>query len=105
MIDVFAMSRLVGELSSLRVALCGDIRMRSARSLLKLLARNPPAELVLVTDPSLSDGLDLPIDLDFTMAESFDVLSGIDALHAVGIPHLGATEAVRARLRESTQRP
>lgn len=99
LIDVFAMETLVGRLSDLRVALCGDLRMRAARSLLKLMAAYPPAELVLVTDPSLTDGLELPEGLDCRMTESLDDLSGIDALHALGIPHGAAAEDVRTRLR------
>jgi aspartate carbamoyltransferase catalytic subunit len=99
-IDIFAVNQLVGDLSNASIALCGDLRMRTARSLLKLLARNRPGGLTLVTDSSLTTGLDLPSGVGpYEMAESFDQLREIDALHAVGIPHLGATESVRTRLR------
>lgn len=99
LIDAFAMRRLLGEWGSLSVVLCGDMRMRSARSLLKLFARMPPGELVLVTDPALSGGLELPSGLVSRVVDSFASLSSVDALHAIGIPHLAAPEDVRARLR------
>lgn len=99
LIDMFAMRRLVGELQTMKVVLCGDMRMRSAQSLLKLFTRMPPAELLLVTDPVLSDGLELPDGLKCRVTDSFGGLSGIDAVHAVGIPHMAASEEVRTRLR------
>lgn len=100
LIDTFAMNQLIGDIGELSVALAGDLRMRSATSLLKLLARRQPRELVLVTDPVLCDGLELPTALGgVRVVDRFDDLSGIDALHAVGIPNGAADERVRTRLR------
>ncbi|MCB0325470.1 MAG: hypothetical protein KDD69_17930 [Bdellovibrionales bacterium] len=99
LIDFFAMRLLVGDVATMKVALCGDMRMRSARSLLKLLARRQPAELVVVTDPALMPGLELPPDITCRVTDSLDGLDNIDALHAVGVPHLAVPEATRQRLR------
>ena len=54
LIDLFAMERL-GAVTELRIAVCGDLRMRVVRSLLRLLARTPPRRLVLITDPTLAN--------------------------------------------------
>lgn len=99
LIDVFAMEQLVGPLDALRVVLCGDLRMRAARSLLALFVGCPPGELLLVTDPALRDGLELPDGLNHLMTDTWQDLSDVDALHAVGIPHGAVGEAVRTRLR------
>ena len=99
LIDVFAMEHLVGPISSLRVVLCGDLRMRAARSLLRLFVRCPPAELLLVTDPALEEGLELPDGLDHQITDTWRDVSEVDALHAIGIPHGAVGEDVRTRLR------
>lgn len=81
LIDLFAIERLCGPAQALRVALCGDLRMRAARSLRKLLARRG-ARLLAVTDDELAaaDAADLerrePWQLD-----------DVDVLYVVGIPH------------------
>jgi aspartate carbamoyltransferase catalytic subunit len=96
LIDVFAMERLRGPITTLRVAICGDLRMRAARSLTRLLERLGAAEIVAVTDPSLQDGgserLALPV------REAHD-LADVDVLYAAGIPHGTAPEPVRNALR------
>lgn len=100
LIDLVAMQQLVGPVEDLHVALVGDLRMRSARSLLGLLARRHPARLTLVTDPALTDGLVLPELLrGSTVVDHLDDAVAVDALHVVGIPHGGAEEQVRTRLR------
>ncbi|ABL80552.1 MULTISPECIES: aspartate carbamoyltransferase [unclassified Nocardioides] len=100
LIDVFAMSQLVGEIQDLSIVVAGDLRMRAARSLLNLLARRPPRGLVLVTDPALTEGLELPVALrEAPMVDSYDDLERIDALHAIGIPNGSVEENVRSRLR------
>jgi aspartate carbamoyltransferase catalytic subunit len=104
LIDVFAMTRLVADVRSLSVVVCGDLRMRSARSLLKLFARCRPRELTLVTDQALTEGLRLPPELGtYRMLDSLHGLPEADAIHAVGIPHGAASEAVRTRLRIDAQ--
>ena len=99
LIDVFAMEQLVGPLASLRVVLCGDLRMRAARSLLAFFARFPPGELLLVTDRALCEGLKLPDDLNHKVSDAWRELPEVDAIHAVGIPHGAVDEGIRTRLR------
>lgn len=100
LIDFFAMERILGPVEDLHVALCGDLRMRSARSLLALLARRRPRALSLVTDPSLTADFELPAALRETagFVEPAE-LEGVSVLHAVGIAHRAATEDVRRALR------
>ncbi len=100
LLDLFAIERLLGPIGQQRIALCGDLRSRAARSLLALLARRRPESVVLVTDESLLDGFSLPAALEsITISREPDGLEEISALYTVGIPHGGATEAVRRRLR------
>lgn len=100
LLDVFAMERLAGPVADAHVAICGDLRMRSARSLLALLARRPPRRLTLVSDESLSDGFVLPPALTaVTSRGTRTALSDVGALIAVGIPHGATTEPVRSALR------
>ena len=99
LIDVFALRGLTTPLEEQTLAVCGDLGMRSVRSLFKLLARTPPGRLILVTDPALPHD-DLPIELA-TVAEYRDLTDVGDAhaLYVVGIPHGAVDETVRTRLR------
>ena len=103
LIDLFAMSCLVGPLDELHVAVCGDLRMRSCRSLLSLLSRRQPARLTLVTEPELREGLHLPEPLEplvaYTSLPDLAESNDVDVLYVVGIPHLALPEAGRSRLR------
>ncbi|MES1170270.1 MAG: hypothetical protein ABUL47_06250, partial [Leifsonia sp.] len=95
LIDVFAMERLLGPISSLRIALVGDMRMRSARSLHALLDRRPAADVTLVTVPPLLDG---------ERAAGFETIHELpdwqpDVVYLAGIPHQAVTESVRTQLR------
>lgn len=100
LVDLFAIERLVAPIADARVALCGDLRMRAARSLIALLARRPPAELRLITDESLGGVPMMPPSLAGVAHPAGPLeLAGIDVLYAVGIPHGAATEPVRTRLR------
>lgn len=96
LIDVFAIEHLRGPISALRVAICGDLRMRAARSLLRLLKRLGAAEVVAVTDPSLQDAAGEHLALP---ARNPHDLADVDVLYAAGIPHGAATESVRSALR------
>ncbi|WP_457099665.1 hypothetical protein [Microbacterium sp. P5_E9] len=103
LIDLFALERLVGPVAQLHIALCGDLRMRAARSLLALLARRPPRALSLVTDAALEDGFSLPAALGGrAVRRPRDELGDVSALLAVGIPHGAADERVRGALRVDT---
>lgn len=100
LLDLFAIERLLGPIGDQRIALCGDLRSRTARSLLALLARRRPQSVMLVTDPSLLDGFALPPALDsVTTSRGPGDLSDASVLYALGIPHGGATEPVRGKLR------
>ena len=100
LLDLFAIEQLLGPIGEQRVALCGDLRSRAARSLLALLARWRPRSIALVTDPSLLDGFSLPAGLEpITSSHQPDDLAGTSVLYAIGIPHGGATEPVRSKLR------
>lgn len=100
LIDVFAMEQLAGPVGELHVAVCGDLRMRSARSLLTLLALRQPRRLTLLTHPELSDGFELPPALEpITSQRTHAALHDIAVLMVVGIPHGAATEPVRTALR------
>lgn len=100
LLDLFAIERLRGPIGEQRVAIFGDLRSRAARSLLALLARRRPRSVELVSDPSLTDGFSLPRALESiaTLREPEDV-SDVSVLYSIGIPHGGATEPVRSRLR------
>jgi aspartate carbamoyltransferase catalytic subunit len=100
LLDLFAIERMLGPISGQRIALCGDLRSRAARSLLALLARRRPEAVALVTDPSLLPGFQLPATLEeITSTCEPGNLGDATVVYAVGIPHGGATEAVRSRLR------
>ncbi len=103
LLDVFATERLVGPLGDLHVVIAGDLRMRSARSLLRLLQRRPPARLTVVSDPELGLDEESLRRAGAVAAASLDEVAEIDALHAVGIPK-GPGESVRARLRVDAPR-
>lgn len=99
LIDMFAIEQLVGPIRELTVAVCGDLRMRSARSFLRLLARRRPRRLVLVTDSSLGEA-DLPRALvPITEHRSLPDVDDVDIINAVGIPDGAADPAIRRRLQ------
>lgn len=98
LIDVFAIERLSGPLAGARIAIVGDLRMRSVRSLLSFLGRRPPAALVVVSSTELLDrelpvgALSIPRVVDLPDVEP-------DVVYLAGIPHGAASEEVRTRLR------
>lgn len=88
LIDLFAIEQEAGPVTDLCIAICGDIRMRAVRSLLKLLARTPPKKVVLVTSPALVDIAALPPTLaGRTEFRSLLDLADIDVLYVAGMPH------------------
>jgi aspartate carbamoyltransferase catalytic subunit len=100
LIDVFAMEQALGPVSELRVAICGDLRMRAVRSLLALLGRMPPAALALVTVDALRRPDPLPAALtSFVEYRRPWQLGDIDVLYVAGIPHGSVGEDDRTRLR------
>jgi aspartate carbamoyltransferase catalytic subunit len=92
LIDLYAIEQARGPVAQLTVAICGDLRMRAVRSLVRLLGRFPPRRLVAISDPRLADG---------SIAEHrtpWDV-DDVDVLYVAGIPHGALDEPGRARLR------
>lgn len=103
LIDLFALQDLSADISTLTLALCGDLRMRAARSLLAMLSQRRPKRLVLVTEPALTDGFELPQSLrDLTEYRPLDDLADVDALYVVGIPYGAIDDDGRTRLRVTT---
>lgn len=100
LIDLYAIERECGAVGDLKVAICGDLRMRAVRSLLKMFVRHPPRLLVLVTVPDLiGEGSllrVLPTEVEFR--EGWD-LEDVDVLYVAGIPHRAIPEGQRDLLR------
>lgn len=94
LIDVFAMQTLRGPVSALTVAICGDLRMRSVRSLVRLFERVPPRQLVMVTVDPLID----PATAAFERRDPWDV-GDVDVLYVAGIPDGAVDEGARTTLR------
>lgn len=102
-IDLVAIEAEAGPIGSLNVALCGDLGSRTANSMLRLLARFPPARLVLVApDGREGTSRSLPSRLE-TLVERRPHLdpAGIDVLSMIGLPE--GTGA--GRLGEDGRRP
>jgi aspartate carbamoyltransferase catalytic subunit len=87
-IDLVAMERFCGPVERLHVGICGDLRMRAARSLVRLLGRTPPDHLTLIAPPGRDD-LDRAIPESLarrvTRAAVLDP-STLDVLYLPGLP-------------------
>jgi aspartate carbamoyltransferase catalytic subunit len=85
LIDLAAIERFRGDIRKLRVGLCGDLRMRSATSLLRLMGRRPPAWLALIYPDGREPGL--PESLG-AVSDRSDLASctRLDVLVMVGLP-------------------
>jgi aspartate carbamoyltransferase catalytic subunit len=100
LIDLYAIEQARGPVSELTVAICGDLRMRAVRTLVRLLVRFPPRALVTISDPRLAADTD-DAGPDAKPAEHrapWDV-DDVDVLYVAGIPHGALDEPGRARLR------
>jgi aspartate carbamoyltransferase catalytic subunit len=93
LIDLAATEQERGPIGDLHVALVGDLGMRSARSLLELLDRRPPAALTLIAPPERSEhGVTLgPVLEARTTRRSHLDLVDIDVVHVVGLPQGSGT--------------
>jgi aspartate carbamoyltransferase catalytic subunit len=99
LIDLFAIQD-VGSIRELSIAICGDLRMRSVRSLLKLLATRLPRRLVLVTSELFADPPSLPGALQpVTEFRTIHELSDVDILYVTGMRHKSLSEHERSLLR------
>lgn len=104
LIDLFALQQLPVQFDALTIALCGDLRMRAARSLLSLMCERPPKRLILITDHALTDGFSVPPRLQgVSEYRTLDELDDVDALYVVGIPYGALDAAGRTRLRVTTE--
>jgi aspartate carbamoyltransferase catalytic subunit len=106
LIDLYAIEQARGPVSELTVAICGDLRMRAVRSLLRLFARFPPRRLVAISDPRLAADADDAHDADDAGPDPKHVehrapwdVDDVDVLYVAGIPHGALDEPGRARLR------
>jgi aspartate carbamoyltransferase catalytic subunit len=99
LIDLYAIEQARGPVSELTVAICGDVRMRAVRSLVRLFARFPPRRLVAISDPRLADG---DREGHAEHRAPWDV-EDVDVLYVAGIPHGALDEPGRARLRVDRQ--
>jgi aspartate carbamoyltransferase catalytic subunit len=104
LIDLYAIEQARGPVSELTVAICGDLRMRAVRSLVRLFARFPPRRLVAISDPRLADSSDGSDNSDGHAEHRapWDV-GDVDVLYVAGIPHGALDEPGRARLRVDRQ--
>jgi len=99
LIDLFAIEQLVGPIGELSVAVCGDLRMRSSRSFLRLLARKPPRRLIVITDTTLpADPLPHPLDAIAEWRCLPDV-DDVEVINVLGIPDGATDRATRGRLQ------
>jgi aspartate carbamoyltransferase catalytic subunit len=94
LIDMYAIENACGPVSQLTVAICGDLRMRAVRSLVRLFERFPPRQLLQISDPRLSEGTGIAA----AHREPWE-LDDVDVLYVAGIPHGALDEPGRARLR------
>ena len=100
LIDLYAAESEFSSLAEITVGICGDLRMRSVTSLLRLMVRFRPRAIRLVTVPGLLEGFALPPDL--RGITTFTTLAGagnVDLLYVAGIPHGATTEPERSELR------
>jgi aspartate carbamoyltransferase catalytic subunit len=103
LIDLYAIEQARGPVCELTVAICGDLRMRAVRSLVRLLARFPPRHLVTISDPRLADSADSADSARGPEGTAehrapWDV-GDVDVLYVAGIPHGALDEPGRAHLR------
>lgn len=102
-IDLHAMTTLLGDVADLDVIVMGDLTMRASRSLLALLGRRPPSRLRLIapTDRSV-DVSALPSTLRgrTSLGESGD-LHGADVLYLPGLPPRGTGRTLDATARSA----
>lgn len=100
LIDLFSMEQELGPIGGLHVAICGDLRLRTSRSLLRLFSKLPPASLSLISVPELVERAELDalgaLRIDY---RNLDDLSDVDVLYVAGMPHKAIPELLRDTLR------
>lgn len=102
LIDLYAAERDLGGLAGVTVGICGDPRMRSVASLLRLMRRPAfrPRAVRLITVPRLLEGFTVPTELaSITTIGGFDDAWDVEFLYVAGIGHGAATEPERTAMR------
>lgn len=96
-IDLYAIERFLGPPAELRIAICGDLGQRTARSLIRLLERTPPRSLRLIAPPGRDDpGVPLSAPLSGRLRNRAD----LDLLYMAGLPPGGDKGRLSAAARE-----
>jgi len=104
LIDLRAIEAALGPISGLRVAICGDPRMRAVRSLVQLFVRRRPARLSIIAAPSHRAAECIPPPLvAISDHRALPELDDIDVLYIAGIPHASLPVDERARLILTTE--
>lgn len=90
LIELIALQKFVGPIQEINVGICGDLTMRTSRSLLRLLNRRPPRLLKLIAPRSRSDhGVVFDEELrDRVICTETPDFSDLDALIITGIAPL-----------------
>lgn len=88
LVDLYAIESAMGPVGECRVAMCGDLTQRSARSLLQLFGRFPPRKLVLMAPEARAA---IPSDVSPALTERAEQrppedLGGIDVVYLTGFP-------------------
>ncbi len=101
LIDLWTMEQLVGGVDGRSIGLCGDLTMRSVRSLLEVLAEFRPAEVVLIAPKqrSLDAGAIPPALRGAVSVRDVADFSGLDVLYIPGFPPGRGEQAVPAEVR------
>lgn len=98
LIDLFAIQQVRGPWQKLSIGVCGDLRMRAARSLCKALAIVPPRRIRLMAPASRrgdAEALLAPIRDRVEWAEGGD-WTGLDALYLGGLPERRGADVIEA---------
>lgn len=100
LVDLFAVEQLRGPVSEQRIAVVGDLGMRTFRSLLTLLGRIPPTELLLVPPPGRAvPGALPPILQERTRHGTIDEIVESDVIVMAGLPAGRGPSSLDARQR------
>lgn len=91
LIDLHAIATFAPATDALRIGIVGDLRMHVSRSLVRLLARRPIAELRLIAPPGRDDlGFELPEALrSCTLRADHWDTAGLDVIYLAGLPEGG----------------
>lgn len=101
LIDLFAMTELRGPIEQLHVAIVGDARMRSVRSLVALMRRFCPDRLTIVSPVERSwngPAIASPLAERLTYSDEID-LTDVDVVYMAGLAPGGGGELMLAQRR------